>query len=135
MSNKIAAEVLAAVEIELTTSNALVICLQYVYPEHQHNDDFSYLKGGDRALYNMLANTNQYDVQPLTVTLHSALDSESGRNKIVSGTSTCDFPGDSTSAATKLFVPVTLTSEHQRAEDKEKSTYVTTGLRVTKKSV
>eukprot|EP01032_Pedospumella_encystans_P017446 gene17446-19881_t len=134
MPKRIESEVLSAVATELTTSDALVICLQHVYPEHQHSDP-SYLKGGDRALYNMLTNTNQYDVKPVTMTLHSARDGESGRNKIVSGTYAHNLPVDNASTATKLFVPVTLTSEHQSTQDQVEGTYFATGLRVTKKSV
>eukprot|EP01032_Pedospumella_encystans_P017445 gene17445-19878_t len=124
-SERVKLEVLAAVETELATSDALVISLQHVYPEHQHNEP-SYLNGGDRALYEIL--TSQYDVQPVSVTLQTARDTTTGRNKIVSGTYSTVNAG-SEASNTKLIVPVTLNNVHQNVYKKD--TYTATGLRVT----
>ena len=118
---RVKSEVLAAVEAELATSDAVVIALQHLYSEHQHNNDPSYLKGGDRALYNILASAPHYTVRPVKVTLQSG----DAKVRIVSGTYS------SLSAEnTKLIVPVALYDEHSGAD---KDAYTVTGLRVAKK--
>ncbi len=122
---KVKSEVLTAVEAELATSEAVVICLQHVY---RHSKEMCRLRGGDAALRTVLA--SQYDVQPVEVLLQSARDTVTGRNKIVSGTYSANSVG-SFDSSTKLIIPITLNSEHQSAENKD--VFTVAGLRVTKK--
>lgn len=82
-------------------------------------------------MYNMLSGTNQYDVQHVNITIHSARDATTSQNKIVSGTYSTSDTDLVTSA--KLIVPITLSSEHVNVENKD--TYTVTGLRVTKKKL
>jgi len=127
VSEKVKSEVLTAVEAELATSDAVVICLQHVY---HNSEEVRQLRGGDAALRTVL--TSQYDVQPVEVLLQSARDAVTGRNKIVSGTYSTNSAG-SFDSSTKLIVPITLKSEHQSAENKDD--YTVAGLRVTKKKL
>lgn len=105
----------------------MLICLQHVYPAHSFHPT-----GGDRALYNILTNqdagTDLYDVQPVGVTLHTARDN-TGRKKIISGTYEALSSGNTFS--TQLIVPITLSSEHQSANDAD--IYTLSGLRAKKK--
>ena len=125
VSERVRSEVLAAVEAELIANDALVISLQHVYTENQHNKP-SYLKDGDLALYNALR--SEYDLR-FVEPLHSAFDTAIGRNKIVSGTLSTVVADNV--ASTKLIVPITLNSEHQSGKNKD--TYTVSGLRVTKR--
>ena len=64
-----------AFDEDLESFGTIIICLQYLYPECQTNPAF--LKGGDRALYDILTSgTSEYDVQVVAATIYRNHDTK-----------------------------------------------------------
>eukprot|EP01032_Pedospumella_encystans_P018735 gene18735-21323_t len=62
-----------ALDQDLKSFGTIIICLQHLYPECQTNPAF--LKGGDRALYDILTSGNsEYDVQVVAATIYRSCD-------------------------------------------------------------
>eukprot|EP01032_Pedospumella_encystans_P017836 gene17836-20315_t len=69
------ARVFKALEQDLKSFDTIILCLQHLYPECQTNPAF--LKGGDRALYDILTrSSNDYEVKVVAATIYRLHDYE-----------------------------------------------------------
>jgi hypothetical protein len=64
--------------VELAAFDSIIISLQHLYPECQANPSF--LKGGDRYLYEILK--VQYDVEVVAATIYRLFDEQEGESSV-----------------------------------------------------
>ena len=152
VSAKVRADAQVALKAEFELADALVITLQYLYPDEA---ELNFLEGGDRALYDTLTETTEADsagdvlfqVELVNVTLQYKFDPALHKKVLESATysyfterksdhssdpaSTASTAASTAAAAdkTKLIIPIKLTEQH-RAAAEEEGQYSVSALRV-----
>jgi hypothetical protein len=116
------AAILAGVEKELSEYDALIICLAHKYPLSQATPDF--LKGGDRALYELLQDTYDTKVVACAVNMVNYEVVKEEREVVASLFSSFDLPAkakksnsdappakQATAERTKFLIPAPLNAD------------------------
>ncbi len=144
-SDKVRADVQVALKAELEQCDALILALQYLYPDEA---ELSVLEGGDRALYHTLMESieadsadGMFEVELVNATLQYTFDSAQHKKVLQSATYSyfADHKNSNTDATTtttttttnttKLIIPIKLTEQHRAAAEGE-GQYSLSALRV-----